>query len=60
MREITNDIFNGLLCNECGQLIDFKEPGYPRTCKDCRRESDRKSVNEKIAMEYYKNYMVKK
>jgi Fe2+ or Zn2+ uptake regulation protein len=35
MGQIADDIINGLLCQECGQFIDFEEPGFPRTCEDC-------------------------
>ena len=31
-------IADGLLCQECGVLIDKKEPGYPRTCKECKED----------------------
>jgi hypothetical protein len=28
-------ILDGLLCEECGTLIDGDEPGYPRKCNLC-------------------------
>jgi len=36
MGEISSDIQEGLLCQECGQYMeDFQYTGYPRTCCDC-------------------------
>jgi Fe2+ or Zn2+ uptake regulation protein len=35
MGEVADDMLNGFYCEQCGQIIDFGEPGYPRTCKDC-------------------------
>jgi Fe2+ or Zn2+ uptake regulation protein len=31
----SEDVLNGFYCQECGQIIDFTEPGIPRTCSDC-------------------------
>ncbi|CAH1054057.1 hypothetical protein PAECIP111894_00202 [Paenibacillus pseudetheri] len=38
MGQAAEDILNGLMCDVCGGLVDGKEPGYPRTCKDCENE----------------------
>lgn len=38
MGEAVEDIFAGLMCQCCGQLIDGEEPGYPRSCEDCENE----------------------
>ena len=54
MGEVTDDILNGLMCQECGiwmpEIFEFGEdteklneffdnpPGYPRTCPDCEKE----------------------
>ena len=35
MGEIADAIINGLLCEQCGCLIDGEEPGYPRSCEEC-------------------------
>ena len=35
MGQYTEDVLSGLMCDQCGQLIDFQEPGFPRTCKEC-------------------------
>lgn len=29
-------ILEGILCQDCGELIDGDDPGYPRSCDDCR------------------------
>lgn len=36
MGEIAEAMLNGLLCEQCGALIDGEEPGYPRICSDCQ------------------------
>lgn len=28
-------ILNGVLCQNCGGVIDTEETGYPRSCIDC-------------------------
>ncbi len=28
-------VIDGLLCEQCGALVDGDEPGYPRTCTTC-------------------------
>lgn len=43
MGEITEMILEGILCQECGGLMDdvtedSPVPGYPRTCDDCKGE----------------------
>ena len=35
MGEIADAMINGLLCEQCGCLIDGEEPGYPRSCAEC-------------------------
>jgi Fe2+ or Zn2+ uptake regulation protein len=39
MGEASEIILNGLLCEQCGQVIDWSSPGYPRTCKECDPEN---------------------
>ncbi|WP_019377699.1 hypothetical protein [Virgibacillus halodenitrificans] len=40
MGEAAEMIINGLLCNVCGGYMeDFEEPGYPRTCEDCKENA---------------------
>ena len=61
MGEITDLVLDGLLCQVCGHampdlysmrvqgsqdLDESKIPGYPRTCKACKR-SDHRSRNER-------------
>ena len=41
MGDITELILEGVLCQECGGLMedieeDFGGPGYPQTCEECR------------------------
>jgi hypothetical protein len=35
MGEVTEMILEGILCMECGQLVDGEATGYPRLCKEC-------------------------
>lgn len=35
MGDSADSMVNGLLCEQCGVLIDGEEPGYPRSCSDC-------------------------
>lgn len=35
MGEIADAMVNGFLCEKCGAVIDYDEPGYPRTCGWC-------------------------
>lgn len=35
MGEIAEMILEGILCEECGSLVDGEEVGYPRKCEDC-------------------------
>jgi hypothetical protein len=39
MGEIAEMMLNGFYCEQCGSLIDGEEPGYPRKCEDCEKES---------------------
>lgn len=39
MGEVSDMIVNGILCVECGCLVDGEESGYPRKCEDCEEES---------------------
>ena len=29
------EMLEGIVCEVCGELIDGKAPGYPRTCAGC-------------------------
>ena len=40
MGEMAEAMLEGLLCEQCGALIDGEQPGYPRKCADCRKEID--------------------
>lgn len=35
MGEMAEAMLSGLFCEVCGELIDGKEPGYPRRCWWC-------------------------
>lgn len=39
MGEAAEMILEGILCEQCGCLIDGKETGYPRLCKDYGKEN---------------------
>lgn len=46
MGENTEMILNGLLCQVCGTYMDdYEEPGYPRTCNDCKPKRKRGKEN---------------
>ncbi|WP_197021177.1 hypothetical protein [Sporolactobacillus terrae] len=42
MGEYAEMMLEGVLCEQCGCLIDGEETGYPRLCEDCARESNPK------------------
>ena len=49
MGDISDMILEGILCRTCGGLVEGKEKGFPRDCRDCRRESFRPTkYNHKI------------
>lgn len=33
-------ILEGLLCEQCGEMIDGESTGYPRLCEDCEAERE--------------------
>ena len=35
MGDAADSLLSGLLCGICGELLDGREPGYPRTCEAC-------------------------
>jgi hypothetical protein len=35
MGEITEMVLEGILCDQCGVLVDGEVSGYPRRCEDC-------------------------
>ena len=35
MGEAADLVLEGLLCEECGVVIDELTPGHPRWCEDC-------------------------
>lgn len=39
MGEIANMMVDGVLCQQCGVLVDGDVPGYPRYCEDCEKEN---------------------
>ncbi len=47
MGDIAEMMIAGYLCEICGCVIDDKEPGYPRECKDCRRTIESEAENAK-------------
>ncbi|BBN97473.1 hypothetical protein [Sporolactobacillus terrae] len=42
MGEIAEMMLNGLLCEQCGCLIDGEETGHPRKCEDCAKPKKRR------------------
>ncbi|MGL5717298.1 MAG: hypothetical protein ACRCX2_30075 [Paraclostridium sp.] len=36
MEHIAESMISGLLCEQCGILIDGDVPGYSRLCSDCQ------------------------
>ncbi|WP_193437413.1 hypothetical protein [Sporolactobacillus pectinivorans] len=40
MGEAAEMILEGILCEQCGCLIDGEETGYPRLCEDCQKSSN--------------------
>jgi hypothetical protein len=47
MGEIAEMVLEGVLCEQCGCLIDGLESGYPRKCEDCEAESKPKKRRKK-------------
>lgn len=29
-------VIEGFVCQQCGELIDGDEPGFPRSCEGCK------------------------
>jgi hypothetical protein len=38
MGEIAEMIIEGILCEQCGVLVDGNISGYPRKCDDCSEQ----------------------
>lgn len=38
MSETAEMIVEGILCQECGGVVDGVAVGYPRTCEECEEE----------------------
>lgn len=38
MGDVADMMIEGYLCEQCGMVIDGEEPGYPRKCKECKRD----------------------
>ncbi len=34
-------VADGLCCAQCGEMIDETEPGYVRTCDECKKKKRR-------------------
>jgi hypothetical protein len=48
MSEHADMMINGLLCQQCGVLIDGLEPGFPRNCNGCEEpDSPQKPPSKK-------------
>jgi hypothetical protein len=41
MGEMANDVVEGFRCQACGDIIDYKRPGFPRFCWECERANKR-------------------
>jgi len=39
MGEVADMMIEGYLCERCGTVVDEQEPGHPRLCKPCIRET---------------------
>lgn len=37
MSQAVEDMLDGLICQICGQFIDFEASGYPRPCDECEK-----------------------
>lgn len=46
MSEHADMMINGLLCQQCGVLIDGLEPGFPRNCNGCEEPQEQRSSNK--------------
>jgi DNA-directed RNA polymerase subunit RPC12/RpoP len=40
MGEITDMILVGILCFECGTLVEPEEVGFPRRCEECEESEN--------------------
>lgn len=47
MGEIADMMLDGILCEQCGCLIDGEETGYHRLCEDCAKEQRPKKKRRK-------------
>lgn len=48
MGEIAKMMLDGVLCEQCGTLINGEETGYPRLCEDCtQKQRPKKKLGKK-------------
>jgi hypothetical protein len=40
MGDITQLVLDGIVCEQCGSIIDGYMTDYPRTCADCKKYED--------------------
>jgi predicted Zn-ribbon and HTH transcriptional regulator len=40
MGEIAEMVIMGVLCHQCGMMVDGDAVGYPRLCDDCKEEEE--------------------
>lgn len=40
MGEVAELVIMGVLCHQCGMMVDGEAVGYPRLCEDCNDEED--------------------
>ena len=40
MGEIADMLLDGVLCGQCGDVLDGHSPGHPRLCGGCRRREE--------------------
>ena len=38
MGDVADMMMDGTLCEGCGEFIDDDPPGYPRKCRDCKKD----------------------
>lgn len=54
MGDISEMILEGILCQQCGGLVDGDVAGYPRKCNDCKEESGVRKRTGKMVKRYDK------
>jgi predicted Zn-ribbon and HTH transcriptional regulator len=45
MGEVAEMVVMGVLCHQCGMMVDGEAVGYPRLCEDCKEERKSQIIN---------------